>query len=300
MIELIVQYFTFILLSVQQIIYGIILGIVQGISEWLPISSKTQIIFVSTYLLHLTFQQAYAFGLFMEIGTILAAVIYFRKELWELVNVLLSHGTAESKELFKYVIVSMLATAVIAGPIYIFLEKSLTGTYNLGIPMLIMGLVLIGDALLIKYSRSKYNNDKNRRTLLHMNIKDYLLIGIAQGIAALPGVSRSGATTSTMLLLNVEAKEAFRLSFIDMIFATSAAVVLTLVASRSAISSALAIIGISGLIISIIVATIVSLFLINFLLGIARKTSIIYLTSGLGMIALIGGVLILFFNITVT
>ena len=56
------------------------MGIIQGISEWLPISSKMQIIVSSTYLLKLTFQQAYTFGLFMEIGTIIAAFTYFRKD----------------------------------------------------------------------------------------------------------------------------------------------------------------------------------------------------------------------------
>jgi undecaprenyl-diphosphatase len=291
---------SYILLQVsvsQQVIYGIILGIVQGISEWLPISSKTQILFVSTYLLGLNINEAYAFGLFMEIGTIFAAIIYFRKELLSLMDALMGKGDAENKALLKYVVVSTVATGIIAGPIYLYLVNALTGKYNLGIPMLIIGLVLIGDALLIKYSRSKYADDKNRRTLQQLTIKEFLFVGIAQGIAALPGVSRSGATTSTLLLLNVEAKEAFRLSFIDMIFATGAAVVLTYVASHSQIASAIAIIGYTGLAVAIVVATVISLVLINFLLGIARKSSIVYLTSGLGMIALIGGGLILYFNI---
>ena len=75
--------------AVIQLLYSVIIGIIQGISEWLPISSKTQIIVASTYLLKLSFQQAYTFGLFMEIGTLVAAIIYFRKELAELVQVLL-------------------------------------------------------------------------------------------------------------------------------------------------------------------------------------------------------------------
>ena len=70
------------------IIIGAILGLIQGISEWLPISSKTQVTVASISLLHLTFSQAYTLGLFFEIGTILAAVIYFRKELLSLVETL--------------------------------------------------------------------------------------------------------------------------------------------------------------------------------------------------------------------
>lgn len=297
MLELIIKYVALFAVTSQQIVYGIILGIVQGISEWLPISSKTQILFVSTYILGLNINEAYAFGLFMEIGTIFAAVIYFRKELISLIKSLIGTGDKESKTLLKYVVISTIATGIIAAPIYLYLVNALTGDYNLGIPMLIIGIVLIADAFLIKYSRSKYANDKNRRTLTNLSVKDYILVGIMQGIAALPGVSRSGATTSMLLLLNVEAREAFRLSFIDMIFATSGAVVLTLIASKAQIASALAIIGISGLVVSIVVATLVSLVLINFLLGIARKSSIIYLTSALGIIALIGGGIILLFNI---
>ena len=57
-------------MTLIQLLYSVILGIIQGVSEWLPISSKTQIIVSSGYLLKLTFQQAYTFGLFMEIGTL--------------------------------------------------------------------------------------------------------------------------------------------------------------------------------------------------------------------------------------
>src|SRR5271154_441681 len=99
MFEFILKYFILFTVTSQQVIYGIILGVVQGISEWLPISSKTQILFVSTYLLGLNVNEAYAFGLFMEIGTIFAAIIYFRNELMTLVKALLGHGNGEDKAL---------------------------------------------------------------------------------------------------------------------------------------------------------------------------------------------------------
>src|SRR5271154_604614 len=113
MFEFILKYFILFTVTSQQVIYGIILGVVQGISEWLPISSKTQILFVSTYLLGLNINEAYAFGLFMEIGTIFAAIIYFRKELWSLVNSLIGKGDKESRILLKYVVISTIATAII-------------------------------------------------------------------------------------------------------------------------------------------------------------------------------------------
>lgn len=288
MFSVFIKVFILTVTAFEQLLYGVILGIVQGISEWLPISSKTQVLIVSTYLFNLSFSDAYAFGLFMEIGTILAAVIYFRKELWSLIQVLARQGDKESKTLFKYVLVCTVFTGIVAAPLFLYID-SISGTYNIGVPMLIMGIILILDALIIKYSRSKYGIDSNRKTLDQMSLKDYVLVGIAQGIAALPGVSRSGVTTSSLLLLNVEVKEAFRLSFIAMIFATSGAVALTYIATRASIMATIAQLGLGGLIVAIIVATIVSLLLIDFLLDIARKSSVVYLTAALGIIALVSG-----------
>lgn len=276
------------MVTILQLLEAILLGIVQGVSEWLPISSKTQVLTFSNYVLHLTYQQAYSFGLFMEIGTILAAVIYFRKEIRILLNTLMGRGDAMDKKLFKFVVISTFFTGIVAVPLYLFAD-SLSQAY-IGLPMIILGLILFMDAILIKYARSKYATDAKRRDLSQMKLKDYVLVGIAQGIAALPGVSRSGITTSTMLLLNVEANEAFRLSFLDMIFATTAAVFVTLIFSKTNISAAVATITIPGLIISIIVSTIISLFLIDFLLKMAKKSSIVYFIVALGIIALCGGI----------
>jgi len=274
----------------QQVLYGIALGVIQGISEWLPISSKTQIIIFSTYLLKMSFNDAYTFGLFMEIGTIFAAVIYFRKEVFSMMMALFGKGGAEGKFLLKYVVVSTIFTGIIGSIIYLYVD-SLQGAYNIGLPMILLGFILIGDALFIKYSRSRYGKNKNRRTVSQMGFKDYIIIGVVQGIAALPGVSRSGATTSALLLLNVETDEAFRLSFINMILATSGAVLLTLIVSKASVYSSITAIGTYGLLISIVVATLISLFFIGFLLNIAKKSSIIYLISALGVIALVGGLL---------
>lgn len=289
--------FALIALILQQALYGIVLGVVQGVSEWLPVSSKTQVIVVSTYLLNLPFSTAYTFGLFMEVGTILAAIIYFRRELLTLLRFLARRGDADSRRLFNYVLVSMVVTGIIGAPLYIMVA-SIQGAYNIGIPMLLVGLVLIGDALLIRHARSQRTRPAgSRRKLADMGLKDYVLVGIAQGIAALPGVSRSGVTTSTMLLLNVEADEAFRLSFLNCIFATSAAVALTLVVSRGSVTAAVGTIGLPGLAIAIAVSTVVSLLLIDFMLKIAKHSKIVYLTAALGVLALLGGAIGLITNI---
>ncbi|HVA83163.1 MAG TPA: undecaprenyl-diphosphate phosphatase [Candidatus Aquilonibacter sp.] len=277
----------------SQLFYGFVLGVVQGISEWLPVSSKTQVLIASTYLFNLPFNQAYTLGLFMEVGTILAAVIYFKKELWEMVKFIIRRGDANGKSLFTYVFVSMIFTGIVGAPIYLIID-SIQGSYNIGIPMLILGLMLIGDALLLKYAKGKLMPNGERRKLADMGIKDFIVIGVAQGIAALPGVSRSGITTSSMLFLNVEADEAFRLSFMNSIFATGAAVLLTVVASKQNIIGATAQIGAPGLLIAIIVSFGISLVLIRFLIQIAKHSKIAYFTAALGVLAIVGGLIAFF------
>ncbi|MGA3111787.1 MAG: undecaprenyl-diphosphate phosphatase [Candidatus Bathyarchaeia archaeon] len=278
-------------MTVIQLLYSIIIGIIQGVSEWLPISSKTQIIVSSTYLLKLTFQQAYTFGLFMEIGTLTAAIIYFRKDVVKLVQVLMGSKDEMKRKLFFYILIVTVITAAIAAPLYLIAD-SITGI-AVGIPMLIIGLVLIGDAALIRYSKKRKGKGVAPRKLENLSVKDYLIIGITQGISALPGVSRSGITTSAMLLLGIEPDEAFRLSFTAGIFAALGAFGLTLIASKSNVSASIAGIGTVGLVVAILTSFIISLFLIDFLIKFAGKQKITYLTAALGLIAIASGVIYL-------
>jgi len=282
-------------MTIIQLLYSIIIGIIQGVSEWLPISSKTQIIVSSTYLLKLTFQQAYTFGLFMEIGTLVAAIIYFRKDMLNLVQVLAGSKDKGKRKLFAYILVVTLVTGLIGAPLYLVAD-SVTGIV-VGIPMLILGIVLLGDAALIRYSRKRLEKGIASRKLENLSLKDYLLVGIMQGISSLPGVSRSGITTSTMLILGVEPEEAFRLSFTAGIFASAGAFALTLVASRHNVASSIATIGLTGLVVAIITATVISLFLIDFLIKVAGKQKITYLTAALGVIAIASGLLYLVLGI---
>ena len=278
------------MLTTVQFVYSILIGIVQGISEWLPVSSKTQVLLTSSYLLKLDYQQAYTFGLFMEIGTVLAAAIYFRGYLLDLVRVLAGSKDLLKRKRFVYVLVVTLITGIVGAPLYLVAD-SVQGV-SIGIPMLVIGVVLIGDALFIRYSRRNRQRSLPR-TFNDMGARDYLIVGFMQGIAALPGVSRSGITVSSMLLLGIEADEAFKLSFLVGIFASTAAFFLTSLVSGANVGQALSVIGVAGLGVAIVTATVVSLFLIDFLIKVASKSSIVYLTGALGVIAIGSGALYL-------
>ncbi|MEL9990039.1 MAG: undecaprenyl-diphosphate phosphatase [Thermoproteus sp.] len=268
------------------ILDGLVLGMVQGISEWLPISSKTQIMLVSTYLLGLSFGAAYAFGLFLEFATLAAAVIYFRREVWGVLKALALRGSEEDRLLLKYLVVVTLITGVVAAPIYLYFS-SLSGPV-VGIPMVVLGLVLISDGFLIRKARERY---VPKRGLANLKMRDLVVIGIAQGLAAFPGVSRSGITVSAMLLLGLKPKEAFRLSFLALIPAALGASVLPLLVSKSKIASAISLATPQGIALAAVVATVVSLLLIDFLLKLASSGRAASLAFALGAIAIVGGIL---------
>ncbi|BFI73878.1 undecaprenyl-diphosphatase [Nanoarchaeota archaeon] len=255
-------------------IYPIVLGIIQGITEWLPISSKTQIMIASIFLLHINLSVAYTFGLFMEIGTIFSAIVYFRKDIIKILK---------DRKMLLYVIVATLFTGIIGAPLYFLSKHLLNGSYNLGLPMLILGIILIIDGLYISYSRKKINL-KERKDL---TLKDIIIVGIAQGIAALPGVSRSGMTVSSMLLLNYDPKDAFSFSYILYIPAALGAFFLTLLFSRNSISNVISNLSISGLIISIIVSFVIGILTIDFLIKFAKKEKVYIVNYFLGAIAII-------------
>lgn len=161
----------------MNILASILIGIVQGIAEWLPISSKTQVLLASHYLLNLDVSIAYTFGLFMEMGSIGSALIYFRQDVKRVFH---------DRFLLKFLVIVTVITGIVGVPLYVISDKLLQNAYNPSIPMIFLGLALIADGIYIRYSRIKTREFRN------LSMKEMILIGIAQGIAALPGVSRSG------------------------------------------------------------------------------------------------------------
>ncbi|ACR41416.1 undecaprenyl-diphosphate phosphatase [Saccharolobus islandicus] len=267
------------------ILIGVILGIVQGISEWIPISSKTQVLIVSLSLLGLSFSVAYSFGLFMEIGTIAAAIIYFRREISGLLKALVRMSSRrEDYLLLKFLVIVTIITGLMGVPLYLFVIS----LPILGLPMTVLGVVLLIDGIIIYLSRKNYIP---RKGLHDLRLRDIIIVGIAQGLAALPGVSRSGITTSALILLGVKPEEAFKLSFISLIPAALGAIGVTVLFSKHEVSQAVHSVSLSGLLISIVVATFVSIFFINALLRFARTNKVVVLVIILGIIAIISGIL---------
>ncbi|MDG6956909.1 MAG: undecaprenyl-diphosphatase [Nitrososphaerota archaeon] len=264
---------------------GIVLGIVQGVSEWLPISSKTQVIIASTYLFGLNFNEAYAIGLFLEAGTFVAAAYYFRHEVWRVLLALVGKGDEEGRLLLKFLVVVTAFTALVGVAIYTTVQ-SVSGP-ALGLPMILLGCVLIGDGLLITYAKGKYVPTKGLRDL---SLKELVLVGIVQGVSALPGVSRSGITVSVMLLLGINPKDSFKLSFLALIPASIGAAGVTVLFSHVSVTNAIGAITPQVILLAIFVSVLIGVAFIGLLLRAAGSQRIALLTISLGILALASGI----------
>ena len=265
---------------------GIVLGVVQGVSEWLPVSSKTQVSIASTFLFGLSLKEAYALGLYLEAGTIIAATYYFRREVWGVLKALVGRGDDEGRLLLKFLEIVTLFTAVVGVAIYVTALSAISGPV-VGVPMILLGCILIGDGAVIHFARGR---KAPTRRLADLSLKDLVVIGIIQGVSALPGVSRSGVTVSAMLLLGINPRDSFRLSFLALIPASVGAAGVTVVFSEVDVGAALSAIGVYSILLAIAVSVLIGIAFIRVLLRAAGSQRIVLLVLGLGALAVASGV----------
>jgi undecaprenyl-diphosphatase len=185
------------------ILEAIILGIIQGLTEFLPVSSSGHLELTKAILGEDKMpQEGLLFTVIVHFATALSTVVVFRKDIIEIVMGLFQFKWNESFQFSLKIILSMIP-AVIIGLLF---EKELEQLFDGNV--VFVGCMLIITALLLFFA------DKSKNTLKPVSFKNSLFIGIAQAIAMLPGISRSGATISTSVLLGVDKSKAARFSFL--------------------------------------------------------------------------------------
>jgi undecaprenyl-diphosphatase len=185
------------------ILEAIILGIIQGLTEFLPVSSSGHLELTKAILGEDKMpEEGLLFTVIVHFATALSTVVVFRKDILEIINGLFQFKWNESFQFSLKIIMSMIP-AVIVGLLF---EKELEQLFDGNV--VFVGFMLIVTALLLFFA------DKAKNTLKPVSFKNALFIGIAQAIAMLPGISRSGATISTSVLLGVDKSKAARFSFL--------------------------------------------------------------------------------------
>jgi len=183
----------------DQLIQTIILGLIQGLAEWLPISSTAHLRIAEKAM---QFHATPLLGVTLHIGTLVVVVFYFRKEIKKVLTALARLDfKSEYGQLIPLIIVATIPTGII-GLLYVkFLEDSFQTFLIIGITF------LIGASWLFISRIGKENIDT-------ITISIVFVLGAAQGLAIFPGLSRSGITISTALLLGLKREKAFTFSFL--------------------------------------------------------------------------------------
>jgi len=185
------------------LIQALILGIIQGLTEFLPVSSSghleiAKVLFGDDSLP----QESLTLTVVLHFATALSTLVVFRKEVVEIFKGLLRFKWNEEFKFSLKILLSMIP-AVIIGLLF---EEQLEALFS-GQIMLVGFMLLITAILLLLADRAKQTN----KNVSYLNA---ILIGVAQAIAMLPGISRSGATISTSVLLGVDRERAARFSFL--------------------------------------------------------------------------------------
>lgn len=198
-------------------IQAILMGIVQGLSEFLPISSSAHLVFTSNFykviknipIVQSSNEEVF-FDIMVHLGTLIAVLIFFRKDVLNILKAMwhaLKTKNWDDKEakLGLFIMAGTIITVMLALPINEIAEKLVYTPSIVGILLFITGFTLL---------YSEYKSKKLEEKKDEVNLKTSILIGLAQGLAALPGFSRSGWTIATGLFCGLDRVTAARYSFL--------------------------------------------------------------------------------------
>ena len=182
---------------------AIILGIIQGLTEFLPVSSSGHLELMKAILGDKSLpEESLTFTVVLHFATALSTLVIFRKEVFEIIKGLFQFKWTEELQFSLKIILSMLPAVFIG----LYFEEELESFF--GGQILLVGFMLIITALLLLFADRAKNTSKN------ISFFNAFVVGVSQALAILPGISRSGATISTSVLLGVDRTKAARFSFL--------------------------------------------------------------------------------------
>ncbi len=184
-------------------IEALILGIIQGLTEFLPVSSSGHLE-IGKQLLGVEATDNLTFTVIVHGATVLSTIVVFRKDIYQLIRGLFSFQWNEETQYMAKIAISMIPIGIVG----VFFKDQVEAIFDSGNILLLVGCMLLVTATLLAFTFYAKSKEKN------ISFKDAFIIGIAQTIAILPGVSRSGSTIATGLLLGNKKEAVARFSFL--------------------------------------------------------------------------------------
>jgi undecaprenyl-diphosphatase len=196
-------------------------GMLQGITEWLPVSSSGQVVILLEGM-DVDAEDTLALAFFLHFGTLFAVLARLRGEVREVVG---SLGRWRTDPMVRFLLVATLVSLVVGFALVQTLEEAVEGSLGGLLLTVLVGAMLIITGLVLRAAKGRAGD----RKVEDLADGEAAVLGLVQGLAALPGISRSGMTVSALLMDRVDADESLRLSFLMSIPVTIALVAYELV-----------------------------------------------------------------------
>ncbi len=232
--------------------FYVVIGLLQGVFEWLPVSSKTVLMLFASLVGGVSVLESYLLALVLQGGTVVAAVVFFRGVLTRLFH---------QSSLFEFLVVSTAVTGVLGVPIYVIVRVLLSGL-EFSATTLLIGLLLLFQFFM------RREDGGGVKSIENVNLVDSVLFGVAQSLSVLPGVSRSGTTITALVFMGYKLEDAMKLSFLASIPANLGGALLGFYTSDVVVAEPL-----SGLMTAFLVSAIVGFLTIKYLISFSLKHS---------------------------
>ncbi|MHA2142723.1 MAG: undecaprenyl-diphosphate phosphatase [Candidatus Thorarchaeota archaeon] len=260
--------------------WQVIVALIQGLVEWLPISSEGQVVLFVYNFGSIPQSEIISLVAWLHLGTTFAVLARYPR-------VILDILTLRDRLLFRLLLIATVSTAVTAIPFYLFLKESLSVIHG-EILNIIVGALLLVTAIVL-YLPSRENTEASMQTGAPGD-REATVTGLVQGFAVLPGLSRSGVTISALLMQKIDRETALRFSFLMSVPAVIGILIVEVLTGNTIPPS----IGVVDMLLMEIIVFISGLLSIETLLRLARRVSFWKLCLILALVAIAFGVPALF------
>lgn len=201
----------------MNLIQAIIMGLIQGLTEFLPVSSSGHLVLTSSlykYFTHKDFvsggSEEVVFDIILHLGTLLAVFLFFKDDIIKITRAFIKacldkdFSNSDAK-IAAFILIGTVFTVIVAFPLKIVSENLINLPYIVGIFIFLTGCILY---------LGEWVSEKKKAKTDKIDLKTAIIIGLAQGIASIPGISRSGSTISTGIFLGLDRVSCARYSFL--------------------------------------------------------------------------------------
>jgi undecaprenyl-diphosphatase len=259
--------------------WQLLVALMQGLLEWLPISSQGQIVLFVYNIGAVPVSSLIALAVWLHFGTMFSVLARYPRDILRIISL-------RDRNLVRLLLIATIGTAIVGVPVYLVRKVALAAVLGSQLNV-VVGLLLFATAVILYSSRQKAQQPEvtNNNTMQMPTNKVALVTGLAQGLSILPGLSRSGITVSSLLMQKVDKETALKFSFLMSVPAVLGIFFLELVSGDLTIAT----VSLTDLLIMDVIAFSVGLASMEALLRLSRKVSFWKLCAFIAVVAIVFG-----------